>query len=133
MAYLSRYRRGMGDAQCPSADQLAGIVNPLDPCQCLAGSGPLQPGQSYCAGTTPAGTPAGLDLSSLTNLFTPTAVTPGATGPTCFTALFPFMGNTNLATGSCVPALGLPPIAGVAITGLLVFGLAKALLGGGRR
>ena len=32
-AIAARSRRGMGDAPCPSALQLAGVVDPTDPCQ----------------------------------------------------------------------------------------------------
>lgn len=60
----------IGDAGCPSLQQLMGIVDSSDPCQsvaspditgnitpdpfgatyCLSGPGPLSPGQIYCPG-----------------------------------------------------------------------------------
>jgi hypothetical protein len=107
LAYRGRGLRGLGDANCPSAEQLAGIIDPSDPCQaanaaegaaplstsiapttidasltCLpAGSlGPLAPGQVWCATGTaaaPAGNPSATVTTSYTGLIIAASVLVG--------------------------------------------------------
>ena len=69
-------QNGLGDANCPSMQQLAGISDPNDPCQGfpIPGSSPLVPDVSVCyptsfVGPLPAGgsycsTPPGASSSS---------------------------------------------------------------------
>lgn len=61
MAIVRRKGWGLGDANCPSVEQLMGITDPDDPCQQLTpqlvGSGPLAPGQTYAPGYLPSGLP----------------------------------------------------------------------------
>lgn len=116
--YVRRRRgNGMGDANCPSPQQMLGVTDASDPCQggsgvppCLAGAGPLAPGQSYC---TPVVDPNNMFVHSM-----------------CFTPLVPFYGEGS--SGTCVNAWGLStPVAAAAtvVLGLLVF---KGLFGARR-
>jgi hypothetical protein len=86
---------------------------------CLAGSGPLRPGQDYCPAPSGGG---GESLPVISSGF-------------CMGPVFPFVG-TRVTGGSCLPAFNVPSpwnyvaTAGVAV-GALMF--VSKLFGRGRR
>ena len=132
IARRSRGMRGLGDGVCydtfsnapidcttgaylgtlPDGSPVGGTPAAVP---CLAGSGPLQAGQSYCA---------------------PASTTTATIGPYCFSGFaFPWLGNTISGGGSasvCSPVFNVPSPWGTFITvGLLALVATKVL--GGRR
>lgn len=112
--YVSRYRRGMGDAPCPSMQQLTGVVDPADPCQRSAFPLTDSSGAALCY--FPDGTPAPCpDVTSVT--VTASAGAP-ATGEFCLTPLFPFVGR-RVPGAPCAGVVTIPsPWALIATVGL---------------
>lgn len=102
-------RRGVGQAPCPSLEQLAGVVDLADPCQAALAGGqiPTETTVPVVSGPVPAA---------------------AAPGGVCFSSSFPWVGQ-NQADGTCKPALAVPSPWGTILTvgvgGLLIYQLIR--------